>query len=189
MAGSFLKTTFRNLYREKIYAVINVAGLSLAIACCLILGFYLRGELTYDQHNAKHRQIYRVVNELNINGKIDTFALTPQLLGSMLTQEYAEVTDFVRFFAINQKVLMRHEDQAFYWDSTAFAGKNVFEFFDHDFIQGDPNIKEDERFVAVSETFARKYWVMKALLAKQSLLKGTPPKSHMFLPICLKTPI
>ncbi|MGD9158062.1 MAG: FtsX-like permease family protein [Desulfobacteraceae bacterium] len=87
MPGAFLKITIRNLYREKMYALINIAGLSLAIACCLILGLYLRSELTYDRHNPKHRQIYRVVNEFNINGKSDSMARTSQLLGPMLKDE------------------------------------------------------------------------------------------------------
>jgi putative ABC transport system permease protein len=181
MAGTFVKTTLRNLYREKIYAVINIVGLSLAIACCLILGLYLRNELTYDQHNTKYRQIYRVVHELNINGKIDTFAITPQILGEMLTEEYDEIKGFVRFFVINQKVLMRHEDKAFYWDATAFASKNVFEYFDHDFIYGDPNIKEDERFIAVSETFARKYWGNENPIGKAITSEGNTAKiTHVF---------
>ena len=55
MFTSFLKITLRNLYREKMYAFINIFGLSIAIACCIILGLYLRSELTYDRHNTRHR--------------------------------------------------------------------------------------------------------------------------------------
>ncbi len=190
MASSFLKTTLRNLYREKMYAMINIAGLSLAIACCLILGLYLRSQLTYDKHNTKYKQIYRVVNELNISGKIDTFAITPQLLGQMLTEEYADVKGFVRFFIINQKVLFRSGDKAFYWDSSAFASKNVFDVFDHDFIYGDPKSVKNERFVAVSESFARKYWgnenpIGKAITSENFTAKIThvfadlPENSHL----------
>jgi putative ABC transport system permease protein len=181
MASSFLKTTLRNLYREKIYAVINISGLSLAIACCLILGLYLHGELTYDQHNTGHREIYRVVNELNINGKIDTFAITPQLLGQMLTEEYAEVKGFVRFFFVNRKVLLRSDDKAFYWDNTTFASKNAFEVFDHDFIYGDPKTAKDGRFVAVSESFARKYWGDENPIGKTFTSEGNTAKiTHVF---------
>ena len=121
---NFIKVTLRTLYRDKVYAIINIAGLSIAITCCLILGLYLRSQLTYDMHNKKYKQIYRVVNETNINGKIDTFALTPQLLGPMLKDEYPEVKDCVRFFVINQKVLMRSDNnKAFYWDDIAMPAK------------------------------------------------------------------
>ncbi len=62
MWASALKISFRTLYREKRYALINIAGLALAIACTIILGLYLRSELTYDRHWEGHENIYRVVN-------------------------------------------------------------------------------------------------------------------------------
>jgi putative ABC transport system permease protein len=182
MSSTVLKTTIRNLYREKIYAVINIAGLSLAIACCLILGLYLRSQLSYDKHNTKYKQIYRVVQEFNINGKIDTFAVTPLLLGPMLKEEYAEVKDYVKIFVINQKVLMRSDDnKAFYWDTTAFASKNIFDYFDHKFIFGDPKTIKNERFVAVSESFAKKYWGNENPIGKAITSEGNTAKiTHVF---------
>jgi hypothetical protein len=62
-----------DLQREKLYAAINIAGLSLGIACCLILGLFLRSELTCDRYHEYASQIYRVVNEFTINGKADRF--------------------------------------------------------------------------------------------------------------------
>ncbi len=181
MTGAFLRSTLRGLYREKMYAVINIAGLSLAIACCLILGLYLRGELTYDKHNKKYRQIYRVVNEFNVNGKLETFARTSQLLGPMLAEGYPEVQGFVRFFIVNQKVLLTHEDKAFYWQNTGFASRNLFEVFDHKFIYGDPETVKSERFVAVSETFARKYWGDENPIGKAITSEGNTAKiTHVF---------
>jgi putative ABC transport system permease protein len=158
MISNFFKVTFRNLHREKMYAMINIAGLSLAIACCLILGIYLYGELTYDQHNTKYREIFRVVGEYNINGKLEPMAQTSALLGEMLASEYSQVRDYVRFFPITRKALWRYEDTGFFWDKTAYASKNVFDVFDHDFIYGDPDFDKNKRFIAVSETFARKYF-------------------------------
>lgn len=181
MANSFLMITIRNLYREKMYAVINIAGLSLAIACCLILGLYLRSELTYDRHNPEHRQIYRLVNEFNINGKPKSMAVTSQLLGPMLKEEYAEVKDYVRFFTVHQKALMRSDDKAFYWENKTYANKEVFDYFKHEFIYGDPETVKTGRFFAVSETFAKKYWGDENPVGK--LIKhesGTDKITHVF---------
>src|SRR5512135_920694 len=86
MANSDLKATFRTLYREKAYALINLCGLSLAIACCLILGLYLRNELTYDRHNTRHKEIYRAESEITVNGSPTNFALTSIALGPILKQ-------------------------------------------------------------------------------------------------------
>ena len=181
MAGTFLKTTFRSLYREKIYAAINIAGLSLAIACCIILGLYLRSELTYDKHNKNYKKIYRVVNEFDVNGKLETFARTSQLLGPMLKEDNSEIEDFVRLFIINRKVLMKSGDKGFYWKTTGFASKNLFDYFDHDIIYGDPAKLKTEHFAAVSETFAKKYWGDENPVGKTISSEGFSVKiTHVF---------
>ena len=61
----YLKVALRNLRREKLYAVLNIAGFALGIASCLILGLYLWGELTYDRHHVNHERIYRVVQRVS----------------------------------------------------------------------------------------------------------------------------
>jgi len=68
MAYTEIKAAFRIFYREKSYALINLSGLTLAVVCCLVLGLYLRSELTYEHHNEKHGQIYRVVHAFTHSG-------------------------------------------------------------------------------------------------------------------------
>ncbi len=158
MFTNFLKVTLRTLYRERVYAIINIAGLSLAIACCVIIGLWLHGELTYDLHNKQYKKIYRVVEEMIINGKVDRFARTGRVLGKMLADEYAEVEESVWFWVINDnKQLVVSENKFFYWDNVTYASNNVFKYFDHDIIYGDPKDIDGE-CAAVSETFAKKYY-------------------------------
>lgn len=160
MANSDIKATFRTLYREKAYALINLCGLSLAIACCLILGLYLKNELTYDRHNTRLRQIYRVENEFTVNGSPTNFALTSIALGPMLKQNYPEVKDFVRFRTpSDMKFLVTIEGKRLFWDKIYYADANVFEIFTHKFIYGDPKTAlKDPSSAVVSESFARKYF-------------------------------
>lgn len=158
--NAYLKIALRSLYREKLYALINIAGLSLAIACCIFLGLYLRSELTYDQHNVLHNKIYRVVNEFYIGGSDDRFAVTSVALGQMLAENYPEVENYTRFRPVGQdRSLMRHDVDAVYWDRVYFADDNVFDVFTHDVIYGDPDTAlVDPGSIAVSETFARRYF-------------------------------
>ncbi len=160
MLSNFLKVTLRTLYREKVYAIINIAGLSLAIACCLILGLWLRSELTYDRYNIRHKEIFRVADEFGFNGKGTDIAVTPQLLGPILTEEYADVKGFVRFKPIPAvKVMMRYKDKVFYWDNVLFASDNIFDVFTYKIIYGNPKTAlVDPTSIAVSQTFARKYF-------------------------------
>jgi putative ABC transport system permease protein len=158
MFGNALKVTLRTLYRDKLYALINVAGLALAVACCTILALYLRSELTYDRHNVNHARIFRVANEFNIAGKVDRFPATSQMLGPMLKEQFSEVQDYVRFQGAGER-LFRHGDDAFYWRTGFVADDNVFDVFTHEIRYGDPKtalVAPDA--IAVSETFARRYF-------------------------------
>jgi putative ABC transport system permease protein len=159
MVNSDIKAGFRTFYREKSYALINLSGLSLAIACCLILGLYLRSELTYDQHHLRHKQIFRVANAFAHSGPPDRMAMTPIPLGPMLKESFSEVKDYVRFLPANQKVLIRCEGKALYWKNVYSADPNVFEIFTHEILHGDPKTAlNDPASAAVSETFARSYF-------------------------------
>ncbi|MGD9159194.1 MAG: FtsX-like permease family protein, partial [Desulfobacteraceae bacterium] len=181
MFKNFLKVTLRTLSREKVYAFINISGLSLAVAFCLIIGLYLRNELTYDKHNTKHKQIYRLVTELDTSGKIDKFIYSSQTVGKKLADEYADVKDYVRFLPINRQVLLQYEDKSFYWSKTAFVSNNVFEVFDHEFIYGDPKTARTEPFCAVSESFAKKYWGNENPVGKIFTSEGNGTKvTHVF---------
>ena len=158
MLNSEIKAAARTFYREKAYAIINLSGLSLAIACCLILGLYLKSELTYDQHNKRYKEIYRVVGEYITSGNTARYAVTPVPLGPLLAGDYPEVKDFVRISGPS-RYLIRSDDKAFFWDNIYLADQNIFDIFTHEIIYGDPETAlTDPSSAAVSETFAKKYF-------------------------------
>jgi putative ABC transport system permease protein len=153
-----LKVVLRKLSREKLYAFINLAGLSLAVACSLILALYLRSELTYDRHFAGNENIYRIVEEFENRGQLDAFARTGASLGYLMNEDFEEIVDYVTFNPI-PSTMIRYEDQGFFWDTVARVTPNVFDVFSHDIVYGDPEGGFAEgRAIAVSETFARRYF-------------------------------
>ena len=158
MLKSYILIALRRLAREKIYVFINILGLSLGIACCFVLGLYLRSELTYDQHHSKHERIFRLVDEITTAGKVDAAAVTSQAIGPLLTREYPELGEFVRFQRTG-RTMLRRDDTEFFWEGIFLADPNVFDVFDHDIIYGDPNgALADPSSIALSETVARTYF-------------------------------
>lgn len=157
MWASALKISFRTLYREKRYALINIAGLALAIACTIILGLYLRSELTYDRHWEGHENIYRVVNELTgTPAPSDDFAITSPMLGPFLEEDHSADIDAMVRFRWSNRVLFEGKSNS--WDQT-FASPNVFQVFKHDVIYGDPDTALEDRYsLAMSESVARSYF-------------------------------
>jgi putative ABC transport system permease protein len=160
MDSTMWKIALRTLARDKTYALINVAGLALAIACCLILGVYLRSELTYDHSHVNYKNIFRVVNEFEFNGKLDRFAVTSPMLGPMLKEENADVQAYVRFQGGGtNRNFIQHGGDGYYWSNTYVADPNVFDVFTHKILYGDPKTAlVSPTSVAVSRTFARKYF-------------------------------
>jgi putative ABC transport system permease protein len=161
MLTNYIKITLRNLYKEKLYALINVSGLSLSMACCIILGLFLRSELTYDRHHMKHERIFRIAAEVTNHGKVYRVASTSAALGPMLSKDYPEIEAYVRFnFLMSGRALeFRYEEKAFDWDDVYFADDNVFDIFTHEYVYGEPEgALSDPRSIAVSESFAKKYF-------------------------------
>lgn len=161
----YLLVLFRNLGREKLYSAINVAGLALGLASCLILGLYLRSQLTYDRHYPGHENIYRLEHDYTVSGQSTRFAITPEALGSMLAAEYPDkIRTYVRFQANdnNGGVSMRRVDQpekVFYWDGSFFVDQNVFEVLPVRVLAGDPKTAlVDGNTIAISESVARAYF-------------------------------
>jgi putative ABC transport system permease protein len=160
---NYLTVLLRTLRRETLYAAINIAGLALGIGCTLILGLFLRSQLTYDRHHLKHDHIYRVVNEFTINGNTDRFAVTSRMLGPMLVADYPEIRAYVRFQSNapgnGGGIAIHHGKDTYYWKHSYLVDDNVFDVFTHHIIYGDPKAAlKDGTSVAVSETFARKYF-------------------------------
>lgn len=161
---NYLVVLFRNLYRERLYAAINIAGLSLGVASFIILGLYLRSEFTYDRYIPNHENIYRVVNDVDAGGRAGRFAPTSRALGPMLLEQFPNdikaVTRLQRNTSGEGGLALRHGDTVFYWQHTFFCDANVFEVFPPTrAIYGDPKTAMNELgALAVSETFARKYF-------------------------------
>ena len=159
LKNSFL-VVLRGLRRDRAYALINIGGLATGIACFVLLGLYLRSELTYDQHFDKHDQIYRVVTEIDASGKVDRASISSMFLGGLLADEYPDVIDSVRIQHVgNTRKLWTGGDTAIYWDSYVVGDENIFDVFSHEIIYGDPaTALVDPLSIAVSETLAKRYF-------------------------------
>ena len=118
MFKNYLKITLRNLYRHKLYALINIFGLTLGLGCCLILSLFILSELSYDRHWDNHENIYRIVNDYTFNGVSNEAAMSSASLGELLRMDNPEIIeDYVRFQRPggNQSgTVFRHDNDTYY---------------------------------------------------------------------------
>ena len=165
---TYLLVLFRSLRREKLYTSINIAGLALGLASCLILGLFLKSELTYDRHYVGHENIYRIENEFTTAGKSENSAITSDALGPMLAAEYPNLIKASLRMRDNTNnvggIAMRRVDQpatVYYWVNSFFVDDDIFDVLPTRVLAGDPKtaLKESEgNTIAISETAAKKYF-------------------------------
>ena len=159
--ANYVRIGVRSLVKDRAYSAINIAGLTIGIACCLILGLYLYNALNYDAYHDKQERVYRIVNELNMNGKTDFAAATSTQLGPILAEQFPEIEDYVRVMEVPfaQALLRDNNNQAYFWNKLYYADNSIFSLFSHDVIYGDPaTALVDPNSIAVSESFARRYF-------------------------------
>jgi putative ABC transport system permease protein len=154
---NYLKITLRNLASEKLYALINVFGLTLGLSCCLVLGLYVFGQLSYDRHWENQENLYRIVNDYTFSGSGNMMAWTPQSVGQLLLMDYPDdVESYTRFRPPNgaQATVFRRENIVFYWQDVYLADPNVFELFDHNVVYGNPDGALDDSLSVAISSFA-----------------------------------
>lgn len=96
MLRNYLKIAWRNLRTQRGFAFINIAGLGVGMACCLLIVLYVSDELSYDHYNVKADRIYRLNTDAKFGGRTVALAVTPDPLGPTLKQDYPQVEQFVR---------------------------------------------------------------------------------------------
>ena len=161
MIRNWLKTALRIQRKSKVYSFINIAGLSIGMACCILITLYVRDELGYDKFHKKSDRIARVFSMEFDNGEWKNDAGTPDLLGPALAKEFPEIAGYVRFFHPPwiDKWPIFVNDRCFYEENLFFADASIFEVFTFPLVLGDHETALKElNSIVLSEETARKYF-------------------------------
>ena len=159
MIANYLKVAVRNLMRNKTFSAINILGLAIGMACCMLILLYVRDELSYDRHHENADRIFRLAAEIQSEGAPGRFALTSFPMGSTLVQEFPSVEDAVRFHLKDEKTLVANQQRHFYERGVLFVDANVFQVFDFPLSKGDPQTAlQEPNSIVLTEAMARKYF-------------------------------
>jgi len=151
--------------RRKVFSIINIFGLSIGFAACLILLTYIEFELSYDRHNKKADRIYRTVSTFHVNGQLKgTFPLSDFGQGPALLENIPEINNFVRTHLMHGGAVVSYDNMSrriqFHEDeSIQFVDSSYFNVFTHEVIEG--NLKTALKFpnaIVLTETSAKKYF-------------------------------
>ncbi len=173
MLKNYFKIALRNLRRQKGYTFINVAGLAVGIAACLLIGLYVREELSYDRFHERAERIYRVaMNAYTPNAPPGRFAVSNWLDAPNLRAEHPEIESLSRLAPWTSNV--KHNGRYFFDDDFFFADSTFFEVFTFPMVQGDPTSALRDPFsLVMTEETEQKYFGAESGLGKTLVLNDT----------------
>lgn len=198
MLKNYIKIAFRNLIKRKVYTFINILGLAIGVACCLLISMYVLNELQYDRFNEHADRIFRIQQTSISPSQEKTAATSPFKTGPMLKAEYPHLIDnTVRFFDMQQAthtMLDREKENSFRESNFYFADSTFFDVFSGKLIQGNPDeVLAEPLSLVMTEERAQTYFgdenpIGKTLsfngrrsmsLEVTGIMESWPEQSHM----------
>lgn len=173
MIKNYFKIAWRNLMSHKAYSGINILGLGIGIASCLLILQYVTYELSYENFQVNKDRIYRVQQDRYDNGKLSTqWAAGAFGVGNAFKDAIPGIEDYVKVVG-NSDVTTEVGNQPLKIDQVFFASKSFFNIFTYPLIAGDKNnaLKEPNT-AALSETTARKIFGTSDVIGKRLKLNG-----------------
>ncbi len=160
MFKNYLKTAFRNFIRHKGYTSINIFGLAIGMAGCVLILFYVQHELSFNNFHKNGARIYRLIAERKAPTGTSIDAVTPPPLAFALTNDFPEVTNFVRFLNTDNPLpLISSGTKRFYEKQVFFVDAGIFDVFTIPFIVGNAqNALKEPSSVVITENTASKYF-------------------------------
>jgi putative ABC transport system permease protein len=158
MLKSYLTIALRHLRRHKVYSFINISGLSIGMACCVLILLWMNDEIRYDRFHEQRENLYRVVNDLNYGPISQLTEGTAYPLGPAMKAEVPEVKEFVRILS-TRKILIAYGEKRYYEENFIFADPAIFSIFTFPFVQGNPDTAlSSPSSVVLTKDMASKYF-------------------------------
>src|SRR3954451_7836692 len=135
MLTNYIKITWRNLRKNKLYSAINIFGLTVGLSACLLIGVYIMHELSYDKFNRNASRMVRATMEYSSAGTVNTIATTGTKVGPQFKRTFPIIEEYVRTFISHNVV--KGGDKIFDEPRILFAAPAFFKMFSFHIIEGD----------------------------------------------------
>jgi putative ABC transport system permease protein len=193
MIKNYLKIAIRNLWKNKTFSFINIAGLATGLGCFLLIALYVLDELSFDKYNANADRIYRINSDIRFGGADLHMPVTSDMMGQILKKDYPQVEQYTRLYTFNGDKLVKKGNEYINEEHVAHADSTFFDVFTLPAIEGDTRTALNEpNTVVLTETVAKKYFNSVHVLGKNievkdeknplykitAVIKDIPENSH-----------
>jgi ABC-type antimicrobial peptide transport system permease subunit len=189
MIKNYLKIAWRNIQKHGVFSFINITGLAIGMACCIMILLWVQDELSFDTFHTNRENIYRVVADWEKHSW-EGLEATPAPFAPAIEEQIPEIQQAARC-APHSRMVFRYKDKAFYENRGLITDRSFFDIFTFSFAEGDPKtaFKEPTNIV-ITETMAQKYFggenpIGKAIQVEGQLatvtgvLRDIPHNSHL----------
>lgn len=169
MFKNYLISFFRILKRQRLYALINIAGLAVGLACCLLISLWIKFEVSYDRFHENSDDLYQVTSEILLpNGDLRFFTNTPGALAKALKMERPEIRNVSRLVD-GVKIMLGTTNKRFL-EEIRFVDPAFLEMFSLEFIEGNPKTALSQPYsIILTENMASKHFAEKDALGQEIL--------------------
>jgi len=187
MILTYFKIAFRRLQRSRLYTLINLVGLTVGIASCLLIGLFIINELSYDRFNANAGRIVRMTMQFGEGGK-EKFATTGTKAGPQLQRTFPQVKSFVR--VVGGSTVVKYGGQMYVEKGFLYADSTFFQMFSFPLLKGDPKtVLDAPNKLVITQSTARKYFGYNDPIGKAiSVAWYGPPKIFQITGVAADAP-
>ena len=181
---NYFKTALRNLRKNKLYSIINIFGLTMGLAACLLIGIYINNELNYDKFNSNADRIVRVTMEFKQAETVNKVATTGTKVGPQFKRTFPVIEDYVRTYIGSS--IVKYETKIFDEPRVLYADDPFFKIFSFKIIEGDAATALDAPGkVVLTKSMAEKYFGKEDALNKTLNVSG---KDMIVSAVCQDAP-
>ena len=164
MFKNYFKVALRNLLKQRVYSVINIAGLAVGIAGCLVIVLYVADEFSFDRFHEKADRIYKIALERKYPQHSTYYAVIPHSYADVIPRDFPEVQSVVRMAGPFNNILVsykddRGEEKKFEENFIMAADSNFFQLFSIKLLKGDAaSVFKTLNDIVVTEATALRYF-------------------------------
>ena len=172
MIRNYLKIAIRNLWKNKTFSFINIAGLAIGLTCFLLIALYVLDELCFDKYNANADRTYRINSDIRFGGADLHMPVTSDMMGQLLKKDYPQVEQYTRLYTFNGDKLIKKGNDYINEEHVGHADSTFFDVFTLPAIEGDTRTALNEpNTVVITESMAKKYFSSTQALGKNLEVK------------------
>lgn len=197
--GNMFKIAWRNAIRHKQFTTLNLLGLTIGIATCLVIGLYVYDETTYDTFHPNGHRIYRINQPMIWGDWNEQFASTGPGVAEALREDVREFEEVTRIMTMGERIVRRANDEnaILLTETKCYAAEeNFFKVFSYPFVNGNPlTALKDPNTMVMTESTAKRYFGDEEPIGKQvevrnndgthvtysitGIIADLPAKSHL----------